>query len=94
MEHGARLRHLRGTERGAGLHRVRDSPDLATIFSLLRNQLLLGLSGVWTISVLSREEFPTFYALTSVDTSAPAVLLGVLAAAPLVAAGLALSRSD
>jgi membrane protease YdiL (CAAX protease family) len=94
LEQGARLRDLRGTERGVGLHRVRDSPDLATIFSLLRNQLLLGLSGVWTVSVLSREEFPTFYALTSVDTSAPAVLLGVLAAAPLVAAGLALSRSD
>ena len=60
----------------------------------MRNQVLLGLSCVWTLSVVDPTTDPTFFATTLADFSPPSLLLGIICAAPLVAGGLAISRSE
>ena len=64
------------------------------LFELARNQLLLLASCVWTLSVIDPTTDPTFFALTEFDTSVSSLALGAVLAAPLVAGGYVISRSE
>lgn len=74
--------------------RVSDKPNVKMFFELVRNQLLLGASCYWTLSVIDPTSDPTFFATTTFDFSLIPLLLGVVASAPLVAGGFAISRSE
>jgi hypothetical protein len=74
--------------------KVSDRGDAKLFFSLVRNQLILAFSCAWTLSVIDPQSDPTFFAQTSFDISTIPLALGVLFSAPLVAGGLAISRSE
>ena len=64
------------------------------LYELTRNQLLLLASCVWTLSVIDPTTDPTFFARTVFDTSLSSLVLGAVLAAPLVAGGYLISRSE
>eukprot|EP00277_Geminigera_cryophila_P047594 CAMPEP_0173071238 /NCGR_PEP_ID=MMETSP1102-20130122/9116_1 /TAXON_ID=49646 /ORGANISM="Geminigera sp., Strain Caron Lab Isolate" /LENGTH=348 /DNA_ID=CAMNT_0013939705 /DNA_START=180 /DNA_END=1226 /DNA_ORIENTATION=+ len=74
--------------------RVSEKGNPKLLYDLIRNQILLGASCVWTLSVIDPQTDPTYFATTSFDPSLFPLLLGAICSAPLVAAGYAISRSE
>jgi len=74
--------------------KVSDNGNAQLFYQLVRNQLFLGLSCIWTLSVIDPQSDPTFFSTTVFDFSLVPVFLGIISSVPLVAGGLAISRSQ
>ena len=74
--------------------KVSDNGNAQLFYQLVRNQLFLGLSCIWTLSVIDPQSDPTFFSTTVFDFSLVPVFLGIVSSVPLVAGGLAISRSQ
>ena len=74
--------------------KVSEKGNLKLFVELVRNQVILALSCAWTLSVIDPQSDPTFFSKTTFDMSLLPLLLGVAMSAPLVAAGVANSRSE
>jgi hypothetical protein len=74
--------------------KVSDNGNAQLFYHLVRNQFFLGLSCIWTLSVIDPQSDPTFFSTTVFDFSLFPVFLGIVSSVPLVAGGLAISRSQ
>ena len=74
--------------------KVSEKGNAQMFFQLVRNQLILAFSCAWTLSVIDPQSDPTFFSKTTFDISLLPLLLGAALSAPLVAGGLAISRSE